>query len=272
MCIVLRILPAIPPQGRGAGMLTKRRDSVAPTRLILLNIHKAKPWRAPAHTPASHPTASTCLMSSIRSSVACFYFSPCAPRAPCWSYGPAGDPAVGARVGPCRPAQRTIGVITTPGMVPEGQSSMHRKIIERVSSMPPHASSPYRYHARVAAPMPACNQRASRSRPAPAAADTAANTSSPSSGGSLRLGCYVVKNPSQEAVDAGITFAHAREEELKYFQSSPHWGPAVATSTLVASRIGADNLRDGLSALLVSQIQQHLPDIRARVREWLAAV
>ncbi len=167
--------------------------------------------------------------------------------------------------------QRTIGVITKPDMVPEGQSSMHRKIIEQVSSMPTHVSGPY-YHHQPQYPNRHAASSANRSRPAQAAADTVANTSSPRSGDSLRLGCYVVKNPSQEAVQAGITFAEAREDELKYFQGSPHWGPAVAASALLASRTGADNLRDGLSALLVSQIQQQLPDIRARVRERLAAV
>lgn len=147
--------------------------------------------------------------------------------------------------------QRTIGVITKPDMIPDGQSSMHRKIINLVANTtpPPHAgTAPHGHYAH-----------------------THASTASASTD-SLRLGCYVVKNPPQEAVDAGITFAQARESEHSYFAGSPHWAPAMAESPQLASRLGADNLRDGLSTLLVEQIQQQLPEMRKRVQRRLAEV
>ncbi|KXZ52300.1 hypothetical protein GPECTOR_10g932 [Gonium pectorale] len=88
--------------------------------------------------------------------------------------------------------------------------------------------------------------------------------------GYMHLGYYVVKNPSQEQLQEGITFTSAREAEEHYFKSSPHWASAVATSQHLRTRLGTGNLRTGLSALQVQQIEVQLPAIQQNAREHLA--
>ncbi|KXZ50489.1 hypothetical protein GPECTOR_16g664 [Gonium pectorale] len=88
----------------------------------------------------------------------------------------------------------------------------------------------------------------------------------------LRLGYYVVKNPTQEQLVQGITFTAAREAEARYFADSQHWASAVAKSPRLTSRLGTKNLRTGLSDLLVERIQAQLPAIRRTAREQLALI
>ncbi len=180
--------------------------------------------------------------------------------------------------------ERTVGVITKPDMILPEQTSMHQQIIGLVSAMPPSASirssrsshNPYttQYGHPTATHGTARSTAATLGAAAngAAATGTQATSSTPSSADCLRLGCYAVKNPPQEAIAAGITLAEARESERNYFASSPHWARAVAAAPQLASRLGADNLREGLSALLVEQIQQQLPQMRERLRERLREV
>ncbi|KXZ52299.1 hypothetical protein GPECTOR_10g931 [Gonium pectorale] len=90
--------------------------------------------------------------------------------------------------------------------------------------------------------------------------------------GYMHLGYYVVKNPSQEQLQEGISFAGARKAEESYFTSSPHWAAAVATSQHLRARLGTRNLRTGLSSLLVERIEAQLPAIRRNAREQLMAI
>ncbi|PNH03669.1 Interferon-induced GTP-binding protein Mx1 [Tetrabaena socialis] len=80
---------------------------------------------------------------------------------------------------------------------------------------------------------------------------------------------YVVKNPGQDRLQAGITSEAAREEERRFFEASPHWAASPAAA---AGRLGTRNLRAGLSALLVQSLKQQLPDIRRRAEEELRRV
>ncbi|KAG2422243.1 hypothetical protein HXX76_016195 [Chlamydomonas incerta] len=87
--------------------------------------------------------------------------------------------------------------------------------------------------------------------------------------GHLRLGYYVVKNPSQEQLADGITFEKAREHEARYFANHAHWRPAMASSPGLVQRLGANALRSGLSALLVERIEEQMPAMRKSAREQL---
>ncbi|PNW83655.1 hypothetical protein CHLRE_05g238290v5 [Chlamydomonas reinhardtii] len=87
--------------------------------------------------------------------------------------------------------------------------------------------------------------------------------------GHLRLGYYVVKNPSQEQLVEGITFEKAREIEARYFANHVHWRPAMATSPGLVQRLGANALRSGLSLLLVERIEEQMPAMRKSAREQL---
>ncbi|EFJ53241.1 dynamin-related GTPase [Volvox carteri f. nagariensis] len=82
----------------------------------------------------------------------------------------------------------------------------------------------------------------------------------------LALGYWVVKNPGQDRLNAGITSQQAREEERRFFNTDSHWSSAPK------NRTGADNLRAGLSAILVDQVQKQLPDIRDSARKQLDSV
>ncbi|KAG2432195.1 hypothetical protein HXX76_009115 [Chlamydomonas incerta] len=132
--------------------------------------------------------------------------------------------------------RRSIGIITKPDHIPEDAFISCSKLIKLVGA---------------------------RGTP-PAAGSGAAD-------GHLRLGYYVVKNPSQEQLAAGISFEQARASEASYFAAHKHWRPATAAPAL-ARRVGATALRDGLSALLVEQIEAQLPDMRRAAREQLEAV
>jgi hypothetical protein len=89
----------------------------------------------------------------------------------------------------------------------------------------------------------------------------------------LKLGYYVVCNPSQERLLEGITFEQAREAEMKYFASNAHWAEAARQSpAAVGKRLGTRNLRAGLSALLVEGIEQQMPEMRQRARAKLAEI
>lgn len=81
----------------------------------------------------------------------------------------------------------------------------------------------------------------------------------------LALGYWVVKNPGQDRLNAGITFSQARAEESEFFRSDTHW------STAPRDRTGAYNLRAGLSSVLVEQVQRQLPEITTSAKRQLEA-
>eukprot|EP00198_Chlamydomonas_reinhardtii_P007089 XP_001696425.1 dynamin-related GTPase [Chlamydomonas reinhardtii] len=105
-----------------------------------------------------------------------------------------------------------------------------------------------------------------------------APTGVPAAGGSraaaapnphLQLGYYVVKNPGQEQLAAGISFEQARAAEERYFADHPLWASAMKANSLLSQRLGTNALRDGLSALLVDKIGEHMPEMRRSARAQL---
>ncbi|KAG2488599.1 hypothetical protein HYH03_012918 [Edaphochlamys debaryana] len=91
-------------------------------------------------------------------------------------------------------------------------------------------------------------------------------------GTELQLGYYVVRNPHQDELNDHMSFAQARDLERAYFSKTPLWVQAAAASPDVARRLGAANLRQGLSELLVRRLQAQLPSILGVARAKLAAV
>nr|BAF46281.1 dynamin related protein [Chlamydomonas reinhardtii] len=85
----------------------------------------------------------------------------------------------------------------------------------------------------------------------------------------LQLGYYVVKNPGQEQLAAGISFEQARAAEERYFADHPLWASAMKANSLLSQRLGTNALRDGLSALLVDKIGEHMPEMRRSARAQL---
>ncbi|KAG2424261.1 hypothetical protein HXX76_014642 [Chlamydomonas incerta] len=127
---------------------------------------------------------------------------------------------------------RSIGIITKPDRVPESETGENQKLIKLVE----------------------------------------ASAGSGAADGHLRLGYYVVKNPGQEQLAAGISSEERRESEARYFAIHLHWSRAARRTPALLQRLGADALRTGLSGLLVEQITAQLPEMRRSCRELLGAV
>ncbi|GLC38721.1 hypothetical protein PLESTF_001692100 [Pleodorina starrii] len=135
---------------------------------------------------------------------------------------------------------RSIGIITKPDTISERETTAYGKLVKLVSGgnhFGSHATS-----------------------------DLAAALGDHTQ---LQHGYYVVRNPGQEELEAGITFAAAREAEARYFAENIHWAHATVKSPALAHRLGTKNLRDGLSALLVAAIESQLPLMRRTARECL---
>ncbi|KAG2429695.1 hypothetical protein HYH02_013953 [Chlamydomonas schloesseri] len=150
---------------------------------------------------------------------------------------------------------RSIGIITKPDTIPEDAHIGCSKLVRLVGARGGAASRAANSSAGAAA--------AAAVQPPAAAADGGQHL--------LRLGYYVVKNPSQEQLAENITFEEARAAEARYFAGHKHWRPAMAAPA-TAQRLGAKALRDGLSALLVERIEEQLPAMRTAAREQLDAV
>ncbi|PNH03187.1 Interferon-induced GTP-binding protein Mx1 [Tetrabaena socialis] len=133
---------------------------------------------------------------------------------------------------------RSIGIITKPDMLPGDAHIAHGKLVKLVAD-------------KSAGLAGQCG--CVRASPTGTEQD-----------GHLKLGYFVVKNPGQEQL--------AREAEARYFAASPHWSLALAGSPALAQRLGADQLRSGLSALLVARIEAQLPAMRHSARAQLAAL
>ncbi|RUP50050.1 P-loop containing nucleoside triphosphate hydrolase protein [Jimgerdemannia flammicorona] len=78
----------------------------------------------------------------------------------------------------------------------------------------------------------------------------------------LRLGYFLVKNPTKAELDKGISFEHARKTEMDFFSRSP-W------TSLSKKRMGVDNLATTLSDILLSAIRTKIPDIKQDVTSLL---
>ena len=82
----------------------------------------------------------------------------------------------------------------------------------------------------------------------------------------LRLGYIMVKNRSQEQINAGLTLADAKTYEQQYFLGHAHF------SQLDSTFFGVDNLASTLTSVLVGRIRDTLPQIRKEVQAKLKAV
>ncbi|KAL2856524.1 P-loop containing nucleoside triphosphate hydrolase protein [Aspergillus pseudoustus] len=80
----------------------------------------------------------------------------------------------------------------------------------------------------------------------------------------LKLGFFLVKNPSPADLMRGVTLPDRRKAELEFFSSG-----AWKEQNLDRSRVGIDNLRSFLQDLLDSHIESELPKVREDVRRLL---
>ena len=72
----------------------------------------------------------------------------------------------------------------------------------------------------------------------------------------LKLGFFVLKNPSPMEINEGITLAQRKKAEMQFFQSA-QW----KDHPLNMSRVGIDALRSFLASLLESHIERELPKV-----------
>ena len=82
----------------------------------------------------------------------------------------------------------------------------------------------------------------------------------------LRLGYIMVKNRSQEQINAGLTLADAKISEQQYFLGHSHFGQLDSTF------FGVENLASTLTSVLVGRIRDTLPQIRKEVQAKLKEV
>lgn len=83
----------------------------------------------------------------------------------------------------------------------------------------------------------------------------------------LKLGFFLLKNPSPAELARGMPLPQRRRAELDFFSSGP-W----KAQGLDPSRVGIDNLRLFLQELLDSHIERELPKVREEIRRFLTRV
>lgn len=83
----------------------------------------------------------------------------------------------------------------------------------------------------------------------------------------LKLGFFLLKNPSPAQLEQGISFAEHHRAEIDFF-SSGLW----KREALDRSRIGVEKLRSFLQDLLDSHIEGELPKVREDIRSLLRTV
>ncbi|KAM0259705.1 hypothetical protein ACHAQJ_003139 [Trichoderma viride] len=82
----------------------------------------------------------------------------------------------------------------------------------------------------------------------------------------LKLGFFLLKNPSPSELKAGLTMSGRSSLELRFF-SSPAW----ANQNLDKDRVGAEKLRVFLQDLLDTHIERELPKVREEIKKTLIA-
>ena len=80
----------------------------------------------------------------------------------------------------------------------------------------------------------------------------------------LKLGFFLVKNPTPSELASGITSEQRRNAENRYFQSSP-W----KEQALRMDRVGIVSLRKFLQSLLDQHIERELPKVREEIRNLM---
>ncbi|EJP61428.1 dynamin GTPase, putative [Beauveria bassiana ARSEF 2860] len=82
----------------------------------------------------------------------------------------------------------------------------------------------------------------------------------------LKLGFFLVKNPSPSELKEGISMDMRSRREQRFF-ASPTW----ASQKLDMSRVGVENLRRFLQDLLDTHIEKELPKVREEIKKKLVA-
>ncbi|PVH71731.1 putative dynamin GTPase [Cadophora sp. DSE1049] len=82
----------------------------------------------------------------------------------------------------------------------------------------------------------------------------------------LKLGYFLLKNPSPAQLEAGITLDERKRQELEFF-SSPAW----KEHRLDPTRLGVTALREYLQELLDGHIERELPKVRSEIKSLLAS-
>ena len=80
----------------------------------------------------------------------------------------------------------------------------------------------------------------------------------------LKLGFFLVKNPTPSELKNGITSDQRRRAENRYFQSSP-W----KEQALTMERVGVMSLQKFLQNLLDQHIERELPKVREEIRNLM---
>jgi GTPase SAR1 family protein len=80
----------------------------------------------------------------------------------------------------------------------------------------------------------------------------------------LKLGFFLLKNPSPLEISKGLSWEERQQQESSFFRSSP-W----KEQNLDYTRVGIDNLRNSLQTLLDNHIERELPKVRKEVEALL---
>ncbi|KAH9866334.1 hypothetical protein J1614_008901 [Plenodomus biglobosus] len=80
----------------------------------------------------------------------------------------------------------------------------------------------------------------------------------------LKLGFFLLKNPSPLEISKGLTWEERQRQETQFFNSNP-W----KEQNLDISRVGIENLRNFLQGLLDKHIEHELPKVRKEVEVLL---
>ena len=83
----------------------------------------------------------------------------------------------------------------------------------------------------------------------------------------LKLGFFLVKNPTPSEMTCGMTVDQRQRNEERYFQSSP-W----KEQSLNMDRVGIKALRGYLQSLLDKHIERELPKVREDIRNLIQSV
>ena len=81
----------------------------------------------------------------------------------------------------------------------------------------------------------------------------------------LKLGYFLVKNPTPTELEEGISQEQRQISELSYFQSEP-W----KSTALSKDRVGVLALRDFLQTLLDQHIEREMPKVREEIKKLLS--
>jgi hypothetical protein len=88
----------------------------------------------------------------------------------------------------------------------------------------------------------------------------------------LRLGYYVVINPSQQDLNNSMTAAEAATKEADFFKTDAFFSSDPRVSRAVRERFGVDALRVQLSRQLVQLTQRELPGMKHALEQALTQV